>query len=281
MNIFDILVCPVCGVKLDENLRCISCGAEYVNRLAVFDLISTEVSGDQVSLWGIDENVFADEAQLNTHNEKQQEMIADYHAHINQESKDAEAMLNACTQEAVKEVSGVVCDLATGNGGMLAYLLEHSRAERIVCTDIDPLVLARTRVRLNTDDTKVYYVGSDGRQMSLADNSFDFVTSLAGLGNVPETDRVCRELYRILKPGGVFLMKSSYLEQGSRSHEIAKELKLDKGLIEEELTACLYSAGFVKVESTVAGTAVWAENPYDLLPVAGDRQRYCLITAVK
>lgn len=281
MDIRDILVCPVCRVRLDGDLKCGKCGAVYVGRLGVYDLISAQISGDQTSLWGIDEGVFADEAQLSTHNEKQQAMIEDYHAHINQESRDADEKLSALTMAAVKNIHGVVCDLATGNGGMLAYLLEHSQAEKIVCTDIDPLVLARTRVRLHTEDDKVYYVGSDGRQMSLADDSFDFVTSLAGLGNVPETDRVARELHRILKPGGVFLTKSAYLEKGSRSHEIARELKLDKGLIEEELVACLYEAGFSKVESTVAGTAVWAENPYDLLPVAGDRQKYCLIKAVK
>lgn len=281
MKIRDMLLCPVCRIPLDGDLRCARCSVVYVEKLGVFDLISTEISGDQTSLWGIDEEVFTDEDQLSSHTQEQQAMIEDYHAHINQESKDADAKLNACTEEAVKDVHGVVCDLATGNGGMLAYLLKHSRAEKIVCTDIDPLVLARTRVRLKTDDERVFYVGSDGRQMSLADESFDYVTSLAGLGNVPETERVCRELYRILKPGGIFLMKSSYLEQGSRSHEIAKELKLDKGLIEEELLKCLYDAGFDKVESTVVGTAVWAENPYDLLPVAGDRQKYCLLKAIK
>lgn len=281
LNIRDVLVCPVCRVGLDGDLKCSKCGAVYVGKLGVYDLISAQISGDQTSLWGIDEGVFADATQLSSHTEEQQAMIEDYHAHINQESKEADAKLNACTEEAVKNVHGVVCDLATGNGGMLAYLLKHSQAETIVCTDIDPLVLARTRVRLKTDDERVFYVGSDGRQMSLADDSFDFVTSLAGLGNVPETERACRELYRILKPGGTFLMKSSYLEQGSRSHEIAKELKLDKGLIEEELVACLYEAGFSKVESIVVDTAVWAENPYDLLPVAGDRQKYCLIKAVK
>lgn len=281
MNIMDILVCPACHTSVNAELCCSACGTSYAGKLGVFDMLNGTVSGDQVSLWGIDETVFEEEAELQRHNEKQQALIDDYHAHINQESKDAEAVLEKVTEESVKQVRGVVCDLATGNGGMLDYLLKHSQAEQIVCTDIDPLVLARTRRRLNTDDKKVFYVASDGRQMSLADESFDYVTSLAGLGNVPETERACRELYRILKPGGVFLMKSSYLEFGSRSHEIAKELKLDKGLIEEELVKCLYDAGFTKVKSIVAGEAVWAENPYDLLPVAGDRQKYCLIKAVK
>ena len=281
MNILHFLSCPVCHASVNDKLCCRVCGTGYACRLGVFDMLSGAVSGDQVSLWGIEESVFEEEAELRRHNEKQQAMIDDYHAHINQESKDAEAALEKVTEEAVKQIRGVVCDLATGNGGMLSLLLEHSKAERIVCTDIDPLVLARTRRRLHTDDGKVFYVASDGRQMSLADESFDYVTSLAGLGNVPETERACRELYRILKPGGMFLMKSSYLEFGSRSHAIAKELKLDKGLMEEELAACLKDAGFSEVESIVAGEAVWAENPYDLLPVAGDRQRYCLIKAVK
>lgn len=281
MNILDILICPACHVGIGADLCCPKCGAAYAGEHGVFGLLNRAVSGEQVSLWGIDADVFEDPEQLREHNEKQQAMIEDYHAHINQESKDADAKLNTCTEKAVKGICGTVCDLATGNGGMLGYLLEHSQAEKIVCTDIDPLVLARTRVRLKTDDERVFYVASDGRQMSLADDSFDYVTSLAGLGNVPETEQVTAEMYRILKPGGVFLTKSAYLEAGSRSHEIARELKLDKGLIEEEVVKCLYGAGFSKVESIVAGTAVWAENPYDLLPVAGDQQKYCLIKAVK
>lgn len=277
----SILVCPICHSKLMKDLTCGKCGAVYVHNLGVYDLLSEKLSGDQQSLWGIDESVFANDAELQAHAEQQKANIEDYHAHMNDETKTAQSKLREFTDSALQEVSGVVCDLATGNGGMLANVLEKSKAEIIVCTDIDPLVLARTRIRRKTDDKKVFYVASDGRYMSLQDNSFDYVTSLAGLGNVPETEKVVAELYRILKPGGSFLMESTYMEAGSRSHAIAKEYQLDKGLIEEELIACLHEAGFAKVESTVVDTAIWAENPYDLLPVAGDRQKYCLIKATK
>ena len=43
----------------------------------------------------------------------------------------------------------------------------------------------------------------------------------------------------------------------------------------------LRDAGFAKVQSTVVAEAVWAENPYDLIPAAGDLQRFCVIEAVK
>lgn len=281
MEMEKILACPICRCKLTDHLTCGKCGTVYGHKLGVYDLLAPELSGDQKSLWGIDESVFEQDVEFSRHSQEKEAEIADYHAHINEETKAAERKLGEAAKEALKEVQGLVCDLATGNGGMLQQVLENSRADAIVCTDIDPLVLARTRLMKKTADDKVGFVASDGRYMSFLDNSFDCVTSLAGLGNVPETEKVTKELYRILKPGGFFLTESAYLEQGSRSHEIAKEYQLDKGLIEEALVACLYAAGFSKVESVVVDWAVWAENPYDLLPVAGDRQKFCLIKAIK
>lgn len=281
MDIQKILVCPKCRAGLTEELVCGKCGQRYARRLGVYDLLCGELSGDQVSLWDINEAVFEKEAVFDAHAAQTQADIADYQSYINEESKAAQRKLREFVDSALEEVSGVVCDLATGNGGNLGHVLEKSRATKIVCTDIDPLVLARTRLRKQTDDEKVFYVAGDGRYLSLADDSFDYVTSLAGLGNIPETEKVAGEIYRILKPGGCFLTESAYMEAGSKSHEVAKEYKLDKGLIEEEVLSCLCEAGFSKVESHVVATAVWAENPYDLLPVAGDRQKYCLIRAIK
>ena len=56
---------------------------------------------------------------------------------------------------------------------------------------------------------------------------------------------------------------------------------LEKGMVEEYLTRELKNAGFKNVESTVVAKAIWAENPYDRLPVAGDMQYFCVIQAKK
>ena len=40
-------------------------------------------------------------------------------------------------------------------------------------------------------------------------------------------------------------------------------------------------AGFKEIVSTIVDEAVWAENPYDRIPVTGDSQRFCIIQAKK
>ena len=39
--------------------------------------------------------------------------------------------------------------------------------------------------------------------------------------------------------------------------------------------------GFKEIVSTIVDEAVWAENPYDRIPVTGDIQKFCIIQAKK
>ena len=77
------------------------------------------------------------------------------------------------------------------------------------------------------------------------------------------------------------IIQGTYIEKDSKSYELAKQQYLEKGLVEEYLTECLSNAGFKNVESTVVASAVWAENPYDLIPATGDVQKYGVIQAAK
>ena len=47
--------------------------------------------------------------------------------------------------------------------------------------------------------------------MSIKDNSFDFITSVAAFGNIPESDKVAKELYRILKENGKLIIQGLYI----------------------------------------------------------------------
>ena len=167
-------------------------------------------------------------------------------------------------------------------GGMLQMILEsHNSNISIVCTDISKRVLAWTRKIKQTNDDKVSYIATDGRYMSIKDNSFDFITSAAAFGNIPESDKVANELYRILRENGKLIIQGLYIEKGSESFEVAKNLGLEKGLVEEYLVDELRKAGFKEITSTIVDEAVWAENPYDKIPVTGDIQKFCIIQAKK
>ena len=281
-EIHKILQCPKCRCALPENLACPGCGTQYSHGFGVYNLIHMELSGEQeylnreelteeyLSQFLTDEKV-----SLSTE-------LDDYYARMNRETLDGFAAQDACMRKRLRSLHGTVCDLATGGGNMLQMVLEEAPADvTVVCTDISNLELAVTRRRRCKNRENVYCIATDGRYLALQDGSFDWITSFAGFGNIPDSEKVAAELYRVLKPGGRLLIKGSYIEKDSRSYALAESVGIARGMVEEFLLEDLQSAGFADVQSTVVAEAVWAENPYDLIPAAGDLQRFCVIEAVK
>lgn len=288
MNIKSILMCPECHCGLSDTLECVNCHQVYDYKNGVFDIVSQSLSSNQEILWKIsDEMIDGDNApdlfnnpDLSNNNEEP-DWVKDYFSCKNKETLEAEQKLYNFSVQLIEAFSGTVCDLATGMGGMLQRLMDSKNKNfDIVCTDIDKKVLMWTR-KIKQTDNRVNYIATDGRYMSVKDNSFDYVTSFAAFGNIPEGDKVAKELYRVLKPGGKVVIVGNYIEKESKSFELAKSRNLERGLVEDYLISDLEFAGFKNINSTVVDKAIWAENPYDLLPVAGDMYHYCVIQAVK
>lgn len=282
MNVKGIIVCPKCRCSLDDKLCCKVCNTQYSEYYGVYDIINPELSSDQEILWNVTDEDLADKTNTNERQSTEDDWAKDYFSRKNNETIIAEQKLASKTMELLKSLRGDVCDLATGMGGMLQMILESNNSNiSIVCTDISKRILAWTRKIKQTNDDEVSYIATDGRYMSIKDNSFDFITSVAAFGNIPESDKVAKELYRILKENGKLIIQGMYIEKDSKSFEVAKNLALEKGLVEEYLVDELRKAGFKEIVSTIVDEAVWAENPYDRIPVAGDIQKFCIIQAKK
>lgn len=274
------LICPKCKCKLSTDLRCVVCGDQYENRHGVYEIISPELSGDQQIYWKVTDEILQNDDLFRQFNTENDAWRCDYESRKNEATVEAEIAQDALMRQLMEDFHGDVCDLATGQGKMLQLLIDSSnRNFNVVCTDIDSHILAWTRKSKQTRDDRVVYVATDGRYMSFADESFDFITSMAGLGNIPETEKVLAELYRILKPSGKLIIQGNYIQMDSPSYEVAKQYHVERGMVETCLMDDLRKVGFRNVISTVVGEAVWAENPYDLLPVTGDCQRFCIIQA--
>jgi ubiquinone/menaquinone biosynthesis C-methylase UbiE len=280
-DIKNILMCPECKCPLTECLQCTGCHRQYEYLHGVYNIVSEKISGDSEYLYKVTDEMLAD-LFSEKHNTKRAETTLDYYAKWNSETLDAQKKQNTYLCKIIDNLSGVVCDLATGGGSMLEKILNVKQKNFIiVCTDINITQLIMTRRHLKTDDKRVFYVGTDGRQMSIKSNSFDYITSLSGFGNIPEGNRVAKELYRILKPNGKLILQGEYIEMGSKSFELAKSVGVERGVVEEYLISDLRDAGFENIESTIVAEAIWAENPYDLIPAAGDIKRFCIIQAQK
>ena len=281
MHINNILQCPKCRQTLSEDFHCSHCGMQYQFVHGIYQLVSNEITNSQTSQWKITDEMLENPDAFLKRELQEKDWEEDYQAKKNSETKEAERMLNEYTDALLQSLSGTVLDLATGMGRMLRKVLAANQAVNVVCTDIDPRILAWTRIVLKTDDKRVAYVAADGRELPFPNDCFDYVTSFAAFGNIPDSDKVANELYRVLKKNGQLIIQGGYIEKGSKSHELAKQYHLEQGLLEENLIACLRKAGFTDIDSHIVANAVWAENPYDLLPVAGDIQKYCVIRATK
>lgn len=105
---------------------------------------------------------------------------------------------------------GMHClDLAAGTGDLAAKLARRVGPEgRVVVSDINEAMLNRGRDRLIDDGLvgNIEFVLANAEHLPLPSNSFDRVTIGFGLRNVTDKDQALREMYRVLKPGGMALV---------------------------------------------------------------------------
>jgi len=98
-----------------------------------------------------------------------------------------------------------VVDLCTGTAD-LAIEAMHARpaAARVVGIDFAGAMLAigRDKVAAEQLSTAVSLVRGDATRIPVADGSVDAVTVAFGIRNVVDVRKACREMHRVLKPGG-------------------------------------------------------------------------------
>lgn len=145
--------------------------------------------------------------------------------------------------------------LDLGSGGGIDVLLSAKRvgpagkAYGLDMTD-DMLALARENQK-QAGVTNVEFLKGEIENIPLSDNSIDVIISNCVINLSADKDRVLREAFRVLKPGGRFAV-SDVVVRGSVPKEVRESMLLwvacIAGALEErEYTAKLTSAGFAAV----------------------------------
>lgn len=108
--------------------------------------------------------------------------------------------------------ANTILDIGCGRGWMLYFLKKYLGFKEVVGTQISPpaLKFARERLRL-----KIY--DRDLLELRLPGESFDVVTVWHVLEHVPDSVSYTKEMWRILKLGGVLLVEVPNLAAWSRS----------------------------------------------------------------
>lgn len=274
-DIRKILQCPLCHVELTAKLSCPKCGEQYLYQNGVYVLINKKLSARE---WKWDPDLFNENSMRQSRSK--------YQSFLNEETVNAQKLWWKEMAEHCSGLHGLVCDLATGLGSLLEGLVKIRRKLTIVAADVDPNVLAWTVNKLKRSLSRqskphVFSVASDAKHFAFCDEVFDFFVSCEGLNNIPDLPGVLKELYRTLKPGGRLIMMHAFVNLNSKSYKLAKGYNLERAMLERSLKADLAGAGFHRVSIRKVASAVWAKNPMDMIPAAGDMQHFAIVAAEK
>jgi demethylmenaquinone methyltransferase/2-methoxy-6-polyprenyl-1,4-benzoquinol methylase len=98
-----------------------------------------------------------------------------------------------------------VLDLCTGTGDLaIAAATARPGAARIVGVDFSGAMLRAGRVKIQARALggRVSLVRGDATRIPAADRSVDAVAIAFGIRNVEDAEAACREIHRVLRPGG-------------------------------------------------------------------------------
>ncbi len=144
-------------------------------------------------------------------------------------------------------------DLACGTGRTLAQIAVAHPALRLTALDLSPYYLQEARAAL-ADVPDVSFVAENAEQLPFRDGHFGVVTSVYLFHELPRPARrrVLAEAYRVLEPGGLFVIEDS--AQLAESGELAFFLgrfatefhePFYRDYLEDDLAGALAEAGFV------------------------------------
>ena len=100
-----------------------------------------------------------------------------------------------------------ILDVGCGIGGSSLYLAQKFKAQAVGIT-LSPVQASRATERVQEAGlaTAVKFQVADALDMPFANDTFDLVWSMESGEHMPDKEKFLQECYRVLKPGGTFLM---------------------------------------------------------------------------
>lgn len=159
-----------------------------------------------------------------------------------------------------------VLDLGSGGGLDCLYAARLVGASgHVIGVDMTPemLMLARANAQ-KVGATNVEFRRGELEHLPVADNSVDVIISNCVINLAPDKDRVFREAFRVLKPGGRIaisdMMTRAPMPEHLRSNIESWAACVSGAIEEKEYIAKMRAAGFVDVQKIAGG-----ENPLEMV----------------
>jgi len=114
----------------------------------------------------------------------------------------------AAVKAAALKPGSRVLDLCAGTGDLTLALAREGVASEAVGSDFVPemLAVAERKARRHEGPTAVSFCQADAQDLPFQDSSFDAATVAFGVRNLPDRAANFREVRRVLKPGGRYVV---------------------------------------------------------------------------
>ena len=99
-----------------------------------------------------------------------------------------------------------ILDLASGTGDICIELAKQNKDFKILHTDINLKMLEEGQKKLIDHGIIISSLACDAEKLPFPSNHFDCVTIAFGLRNVTRKEKAIEEIYRVLSPGGQFVV---------------------------------------------------------------------------
>lgn len=119
---------------------------------------------------------------------------------------------------------GLVADIATGTAKVAIQITRKKQNLKVVGVDFSPNMLktGQKKILKYHFENKILLLLGDGCALPFNQNSFDALTIVFGIRNIPERELALKEFYSVLKPQGQLII----MEFGFPQHPILKPLYL-------------------------------------------------------
>lgn len=148
----------------------------------------------------------------------------------NMNKKKNDHYLNLALAGIPQDFSGRLLEVPVGTGVLTIPIYQMLPKADITCLDYSADMMAYAKKRAENRDIKnIRFVQGDVGKLPFEDNSFDLVLSLNGFHAFPDKEAAYHEIFRVLKPGGIFC-GCFYVEGNNRRTDwFIKKLYTPKG----------------------------------------------------
>ncbi len=143
----------------------------------------------------------------------------------------------------------VVLELGCGPGYFSPFVAQAIPDGKLFLTDIQPEMLAKAEMRLKKKNiSNVELIFCDGQSLPFEDNFFNCIYLVTVLGEIVEKETYTKEMYRILKPGGVLSISEQGGDPDSLQLDVVKDIFLPAGFVFDRVfgKSKTFTANFIR-----------------------------------